>query len=64
MCLAEIPATIEYGATSFVTTAPAPITAPSPIVKPLQIIAPAPIQTSFPIINLSLKRLYKDSRPP
>ncbi|CVI22750.1 exported hypothetical protein [Agrobacterium fabacearum CFBP 5771] len=49
MTFAGLPATIAYGGTSFVTTAPAPITAPWPIVRPFKTIAPAPNHTSLPI---------------
>ena len=42
---AGLPANIEFGGTSFVTTAPAPIILFLPIVIPLQIIALSPIQT-------------------
>ena len=50
ICLAGLPATMEYGATSLVTTAPAATTAPSPIFTPRMMVAFIPIQTSFPII--------------
>ena len=43
--LAGFPAKIEFGGTSFVTTAPAPIILFSPIVTPLQTIALSPIHT-------------------
>ncbi len=46
---AGLPATMVYGGTSFVTTAPAPTTLPLPIVMPLRMIAPAPIQQSSSI---------------
>ena len=42
------PATIAHGATSWVTTAPAPITTPAPTVMPSNSVAPAPIHTSSP----------------
>ena len=45
---AGFPATTEYGATSLLTTAPAPITAPVPILTPLRIVVFAQIQTSCP----------------
>ncbi len=41
---AGTPATIAYGGTSFVTTAPAPTSAPSPIVTPARIVALLPIE--------------------
>ena len=44
-----MPPTIEYGATSRVTTEPADTIAPLPIVTPGMISASWPIQTSFPI---------------
>ena len=43
------PATIEYSATSFVITVPAPMIEPSPILTPGKIMAPYPIQTELPI---------------
>src|SRR5205814_9037462 len=42
MTFAGLPATIIPGATSFVTTLPAPMMAPSPISTPPRILAPAP----------------------
>ena len=44
--LAGMPATIEYGPTSFVTTVSAATIEPSPIVTPAKIVACAPINTS------------------
>jgi len=49
MSLAGMPPTIVFGATSFVTTAPAATTAPSPMVTPASTVALAPIHTFLPI---------------
>jgi len=46
---AGLPATMEYGSTSFVTTDRAPITAPCPMVIEGIIIASLPIHTSLPM---------------
>src|SRR5262249_54131349 len=45
---AGTPATMVYGGTSCVTTAPAPTMAPSPIVTPARIVALVPIDAPFP----------------
>lgn len=47
--VAGTPATIAYGGTFFVTTAPAPTIAPLPILTFGKIIAPRPIHVSCPI---------------
>ena len=46
MMRAGTPATMAYGGTSFVTTAPAPTAAPTPMLMPLIIMALLPIQAS------------------
>ncbi len=51
MTRAGMPATIAFGGTSFVTTAPAPTIAPSPMVTPGRITDFAPSQTSAPIVT-------------
>ncbi len=43
ICFAGIPPTIEYGSTSFTTTAPAAIIEPSPTLMPEEIKALVPI---------------------
>ena len=48
--LAGTPATIQFGLTSFVTTAPAATIEFSPTVTPAKIIAAVPIQTFFSIL--------------
>src|SRR5690606_12648217 len=58
---AGTPPTMEYGATSSVTTAPAATTAPSPIVTPRRTTALAPIHTSLPTMEGAPRN---DSRPP
>lgn len=47
--LAGTPPTMVFGATSFVTTAPAATTAPSPIFTPARTVALAHIQTFLPM---------------
>lgn len=51
MCFAGIPPTIEYRATSFVTTERDVIIAPFPMVTPLGISTPSAIHTSLPILT-------------
>ena len=47
MTRAGTPATIVFGGTSLVTTAPAPTIAPSPMVTPAKIVAEDPIEAPF-----------------
>ena len=54
MILAGFPTTTEYGGTSFVTTALAPITDPSPMLTPGRIVALSPIHTFSPIKTFPL----------
>lgn len=50
MIFAGMPAMMQNGGTSFVTTAPAQTTAPCPILIPERIVALIPIQTLSSII--------------
>ena len=61
MILAGFPTTTEYGGTSFVTTALAPITEPSPILTPGRIVALSPIQTFSPITTFPLDTSERDT---
>lgn len=54
-----MPATIQYGSTSFVTTAPAATTAPSPICTPCKIIEFGPIQALSSILTLKSGELLQ-----
>lgn len=60
MILAGFPTTTEYGGTSFVTTALAPITDPSPILTPGRIVALSPIHTFSPITTFPLDTNRRD----
>jgi hypothetical protein len=49
MTFAGLPATIEFGGTSFVTTAPAPTTEPFPTVIPGKMVLRAPMKQLLPM---------------
>src|SRR6266480_6859355 len=59
---AGFPATIVFGSTLFVTTAPAATTERSPIVTPFKITAFIPIQTLSPIFTGAVFNLGRGGR--